>query len=185
MKNEEAIETLEAIAMVESTFSDEESKKCCEAIDLAVEALKREEACFDEPLTLEQLMEKDGEPVFVKMKTLHELTGWAIVHVDYQMQKIRLWGKLGNWLEYKPGDMEVYAYAPAHIDLDAWDPCYACKSCGNCENSRKATMERVYYSHPCHSCLEFDNFEPVSFCRYCGRPLTEKACAELEKRLRG
>ena len=44
MKNKDAIEILETMAMAESTFSDEESKKCCEAIDLAVEALKREEA---------------------------------------------------------------------------------------------------------------------------------------------
>lgn len=41
MKNNDAVEILEVMAMAESTFSDEESKKCCEAINLAVKALKR------------------------------------------------------------------------------------------------------------------------------------------------
>lgn len=78
MNRPEAIEILEAMAMAESTFSDEESKKCCEAIDLAVEALKREGASFDEPLTLEQLLEKDGEPVYIP-----EIECWALVKREH------------------------------------------------------------------------------------------------------
>ena len=55
MNRPEAIETLEAIAMAESTFSDAESKKCCEAIDLAVKALKKEQSGKQTPLSMEQL----------------------------------------------------------------------------------------------------------------------------------
>lgn len=31
----------------------------------------------------------------------------------------------------------------------------------------------------------YDNPEDLNYCPICGRPLTQKACAELEKRLRG
>ena len=81
-------------------------------------------------------------------------------------------------------DTNVPATA-AHIDREAWVPCCFCKSCGNCEEAGKVTGEKINYAHPCHSCLDCDNFNPVAFCRYCGRPITEKAWAELEKRLRG
>lgn len=48
--------------------------------------------------------------------------------------------------------------------------CEMCESCHNCwysQNSKDGT--------PCNQCVEFNKFEPVGFCRYCGRPLTEEA----------
>lgn len=80
----------------------------------------------NEPLTLEQLREMDGEPVWVEMKIFHKLTGWAIVHVDSDMEAIRLWRKCGNWIQFAADEMEVYAYQPAHIDREAWDECEYC-----------------------------------------------------------
>lgn len=64
MKKEDAIEILEAMAMAESTFSDEESKKCCEAIELAVEELKRETWFSVE----ERLPKPDSGPYWVAKK---------------------------------------------------------------------------------------------------------------------
>ena len=85
----------------------------------------------------------------------------------------------------KMDGVTFYTYPPARIDRETWEPCYACKSCGNCEEAGKATGEKINYVHPCHSCLNCDNFKPVAFCRKCGRPLTEEAWAELEKRIIG
>ncbi len=136
-----------------------------------------------EPLTMEQLREMEGQPVWVKMKTIHELTGWAIVHMDYQMEAIRLWVKGGGWIRFNIDEMEVYAYHPAHIDWKAWEPCESCISCENCKNSNVGE-----FCNPCFRCLQSDKkdgFSPVGFCRKCGRPLTDDAWAELEKRLRG
>lgn len=73
------------------------------------------------------------------------------------------------------------AYTPNHIDREAWEPCGRCKSCGNCHEAGKATGEKINYAHPCHSCLNGDNFKPVEFCRYCGRPLTEEAWASWRR----
>ena len=99
----------------------------------------------NEPLTLEQLRKMDGQPVWVKMKTIHELTGWAIVHIDYQMGAIRLWGKGGNWLRFNTGEMDVYAYPPAHIDREAWEPCgaYVPKIVTNADRIRAMSDEEL------------------------------------------
>ena len=75
------------------------------------------------------------------------------------------------------------ARKPAHIDWKAWEPCESCISCENCKNSNVGE-----FCNPCFRCLQSDKkdgFSPVGFCRKCGRPLTDDAWAELEKRLRG
>ena len=49
------------------------------------------------------------------------------------------------------------AYPPAHIDREAWEPCYSCEP----------------------QLLMMGN----NYCGNCGRPLTEEAWDELEKRM--
>lgn len=139
------------------------------------------------PLTLEQLRKMDGQPV-----RMEDLTGgtlwnqWIIFerHTDDGFIP-RGGGYFGcdsygvKWL--------AYAYPPAHIDMEAWEPCAKCVGCGNC-----------YYflydddEYPCNKCLkestdknQYPKFEPIGFCKHCGRPLTKDAWAELEKRLNG
>lgn len=77
------------------------------------------------------------------------------------------------------------AYTPAYIDREAWEPCKECRSCENCEY-----VLDYEYDEPCDRCkscldsMRRSRFEPVAFCSKCGRPLTEEAWAELEKRVR-
>lgn len=73
---------------------------------------------------------------------------------------------------------------PAHIDWKAWEPCESCISCENCKNNGDYDPYEGSYGE-CGQCYGFSNFEPSNFCRECGRPITEEAQAELEKRLRG
>lgn len=74
----------------------------------------------------------------------------------------------------------AYAYHPAHIDREAWEPC---KLCGGAKyvygyasavapNGDKGQIETEVEG-------DFD------YCPICGRPLTEEAWDALEKRLRG
>lgn len=176
MKKEDAIEILERRTTIPGDGYTWD--QIMEALNMAIQALEREEPSLGKPLTLEQLLKMDGHPVFVKMKKIHELTGWAIVHIDYKMGAIRLWGKIGNWLRYQTDDMEIYAYPPAHIDREAWKPCQ--KFRGKCAFCMWAESKR------CEVCEERDEYAALfNFCPHCGRPLTEAARAELEKRLRG
>lgn len=66
------------------------------------------------------------------------------------------------------------------IDRSKWEQCEMCVSCGNCWYAKN---DKDYV--PCNKCVEFDQFDPVGFCRACGRPLTEDDWEELEKKVFG
>lgn len=202
MTIEEALDLLEYGDWFQSVYNnlpESTANKVAEAIEALAKVVHSDHT--SEPLSLEQLREMDGKPVFVKMKTIHELTGWAIVHVDYQMGAIRLWGKTGNWLRYQTDDMEIYAYHPVHIDRKKWEPCECCREPIGAEPYAKEKYPGICdfevildggdeiavnaYNHYTPVTEEVCFSFPVSFCPKCGRPLTDQAWAELEKRLRG
>ena len=176
---------------IETIIKELETIKYCEvdtisqiqAIDFVISFIRK--YTTKKPLALNQILKMDGQPVWIERigSNSPEDREWALVFCEEKLCRtftgnIALFGCYGiGWL--------AYVYPPVHIDRETWEPCYACKSCGNCEEAGKATGEKINYAHPCHSCLNCDNFKPVAFCRKCGRPLTEEAWAELEKRLRG
>ena len=99
-----------------------------EARKMGADAL-RNTGCFrGEPLTLEQLREMDGQPVWVKVldARFNEENQWAICNAEYQMVTLKDGFKLffcgyeSNWL--------AYAYHPTHIDQKAWEPCLSASS---------------------------------------------------------
>lgn len=76
----------------------------------------------------------------------------------------------------------------AHVKFDRsrWDGCDYCKiSCGNCVYSNLDITKE-----PCKSCkMELGDSFTIGhagiYCRECGRPLTEEAWTELERRVNG
>lgn len=148
-------------------------------------------AATGEPLTLEQLREMDGKPVWVKVigKTGIRCDGWCEVEIREKdpfayvgwpgsevedIAKIEDYGK--TWA--------CYAYPSAHIDREAWEPC---EFCGKADFGEYGfEIGRSYVKIACAlGSWRFPTEEQFHFCPKCGRPLTEKAWAELEKRLRG
>ena len=160
--------------------------KLAEALEMAISALHS--ANTGDPLTLEQLLVMDGKPVYIISKRFcisewNVISGkeWITISYDGPLSgfksveegihfvngrtlSIASYGT--NWLAYR--------YHPTNIDLSQWVPFetiggtkgVACKKCGYRE-----------YQH-----VKYSQF---SFCPNCGRPMTEEARAELEKRLRG
>lgn len=128
-----------------------------------------------EPLTLEQLRGIDGQPVWVD--TGNQFSDWG--KVDFKRGKIWPFGTAEEWWDFRHyGDWVPYAYPPARIDREAWDPCQRCGS--------KCLTCAVNETRKCTSCKGWSNYLPLyKFCPKCGRPMTEEAWAELEKRLRG
>lgn len=108
------------------------------------------------PLTLEQLRGMDGQPVWMVLVDNHNSCEWMIVCAKEKCCEGKTYivdfSNIGNlWL--------AYAYPPAHIDREAWEPCTEC-------GPNELIMGDRY-------------------CCECGRPLTPEAWAELERRFRG
>lgn len=64
------------------------------------------------------------------------------------------------------------------IDRKKWEPCHSCDS--------KCLTCMINETDKCRRCKDYKYYLPLyQFCPKCGRPLTDEAWDELEKRLRG
>ena len=154
-----------------------------EIMETCLEAVRGHGA---EPLTIEQLREMDGKPVWVKVldTRFNEENQWAICNAEYEMVTMKDGFKLffcGYELNWR-----AYAYPPAHIDREAWEPCgEMCRNnCATCDHNADELFGDADYCKDCH---RYSKWEPSihKYCERCGRPRTPDAWAELEKRLRG
>lgn len=143
----------------------------------------------NKPLTLEQLREMDGKPVWIENIKEPSKSEWKLCHQghgDYlifqggylQGFKLEEYGK--NWLKEYGKTWFAYAYPPAHIDREVWKPCKACTGCASCRHSLASGSDS---KSACFWCDNHNRYKPRSFCPECGRPLTEEAWEELEKRV--
>ena len=206
MEKVDAIYTLERLAHTEAKWPGTE--ETLEALDMAVKVLRLiatvdhfpdstkmiHDSYFVDtnkmvPLTLEQLREKVGQPVVIKYSYGGPYT-FVIVDVRYVphlgADKIRLVFPDGyitvNERDYGTY-FTTYAYPPAHIDREAWEPCGACKNGEITIHVPEFRAMAVCNQHMDHEA--FDLTLRLKFCPWCGRPLTLEAWDELEQRLRG
>ena len=128
----------------------------------------------NEPLTLEQLREMDGQPVYCG-----DRKEWGIIHIDPDgpWANVPFFRGVYCDLDVQHNGPTLYAYPPAHIDREAW------KSCKLCEKYK--VFQFNAWEKPEMSLGNIDCMGTSLFCPHCGRPLTEQAWDELEKRLRG
>lgn len=139
-----------------------------------------------DPLTLEQLRGMDGKPVWIMESPDWGHWEFSEDAEDYILDRDPdLYGLTYPDPEGKAGLHKLgwiaYAYPPVHIDREAWEPCYFCKTeqCFNCRHDDLSLTDE-----PCNSCVG-DKWEPqYKFCPKCGRPFMTEAWAMLEKRLR-
>ena len=175
MKIEKVIKQLESIAdhtrsMAASPDADEIWKEDSDALEFAITALRSMQEA-GEPLSLEQLKQMDGKPVFIP-----EINCWALITKDVFVMLFTFPdGEKCSANDWYQSVGPVYAYPPAHIDRRAWtaewvpttddDGCVWLK-CSACEYD----LDSMEESNP--------------FCPSCGRAMTEEAWAELERRVR-
>ena len=82
----------------------------------------------------------------------------------------------------------AYAYPPAHIDLEAWEPCELCGRLGEVDPCYKDGCFKENAPKCDFRCDKFLDWradkrrlDGAMFCPKCGRPLTPEARAMLEK----
>ena len=96
----------------------------------------------------------------------------------------------------------AYAYSPIHIDREAWEPCEYCNGKTNLYQHTHTTklfmntfgeaailitkcMACPPYADCCMNGISVNSAFKINFCPNCGRPLTEEAWQEFEKKVRG
>lgn len=158
----------------------------------------------NEPLTWEELKEMAGEPVYIVepkksisswmlIDEVDEKSMWCVVETGSCYRNFyKTYGK--TWL--------AYAYPPAHIDREAWEPCEYCNGKINLYQHTHTTklfmntfreaatlvtecMACPPYADCCMNGISANSAFKINFCPNCGRPLTEESWEELEKRVRG
>ena len=135
------------------------------------------------PLTLEELRDMVGKPVWVETKRRKE---WCIlwgyhgpeVYGRAMIFTTRTGGKNQLLFEGYGKTWLAYATDPTSLDRSAWKPCQSCESkCRTCLRNETGR---------CNKCNNYDCYYPINnFCAYCGRPLTDAAWDMLERRLAG
>lgn len=181
MKIEEVIKQLESVldhtrSMAASPDADDIWRKDIDALKFALTALRfMPEA--GELLTLEQLREMDGKPVWVvPLKKEDWDSHWDVMKHGCAIAESKT--KPGKTYFLYEDSYRIrwcaYPYPPAHIDRSEWtaewvpmtddDGCVWLE-CSTCEYN----LDSLEESHP--------------FCPSCGRAMTEEAWAELERRL--
>lgn len=153
-----------------------------EKLENCTDQLERMEACLRvgndpgcEPLTLEQLRAmKKPTPVWMESKK-KTIEGWGGYWCLCARGHIITPGLISMYADKMDG-VEFYAYPPViHIDREAWKPCGVCGKADGAISANYCTEDVQGFTITNHTVKS-------RFCPKCGRPLTEEAWAELEKR---
>lgn len=189
MKIEKVIKQLESIldhtrSMAASPDADEIWKEDSDALEFALTALRSMPEAGEYhlrdgtkmvPLSLEQLKQMNGKPVWGKSLINEKPGEWFILRV---VNMSKTWFIACAGAEQGFGDKDTYGktwlaypYPPAHIDRSKWEKCELC----SLTDGKPAS--RLILAETCNG--------EAKYCPRCGRPLTEEAWAELERRLRG
>lgn len=158
---------VDRLAAIEDILGDVYDLDCLSAMIDIIRSAR-----LGEPLTIEQMRHMDGLPVFVEWKDGRIPPRWYIVGDSaWNMMEFDGFDGYGDWFAYE--------YPPsACIDWSKWEPCELCE-CRTLDSFGIKDSE-IILSHSFYTTVN-DRFQ---FCPKCGRPLTEEARGDLEKRLR-
>lgn len=169
MTNEQAIEALRLGCQFTIIGDAEKVTDFMKGLSVAISVLSPTHA--GELLIPDQLQRMNGQPVLVEWQDGRIPPRWYIVGDSaWNMMGFDTFKDYGDWLAYK--------YPPVRIDRSKWEPCELCEC--RTLNFFGIKDSEIILSHSFYTTVN-DRFQ---FCPKCGRPLTEEAWGELEKRLR-
>ena len=141
------------------------------------------------PLTLEQLRQMDGQPVWIEDVGCFGLVSVADIGAFKGVPYVRFCKSVDSFkhnVEYR--GLKLYACKP--IDFDKWEPCELCIRFGETDPCYKDMCFKINAPNCGYACGKFLKWKPAQarlqdskFCPECGRPLTQDARALLEKRI--
>lgn len=159
-----------------------------EAKKMGADAL-RNTGCFrGDPLTLEQLREMNGQPVWIAEAPywghweLSEDAEDYILDRDPDLYGLTYPGPDGKGGVHKLGWL-AYACPPAHIDREVWTAEWV--EDGDCHHKPYRVRDIAKWKkYKCSKCgYKAGRRNSQNYCPSCGRAMTPEAWAELEKRI--
>lgn len=181
MTNEKALYLLEHgdwFQAVYNNLPESTAEQIAEAINTVAKTVRF--TFYGDPLTLEQLRNMDGKPVWIV-----ESPDWGHWELsedaeDYILDRdTDLYGLTYPDPDGKAGLHKLgwiaYAYPPSHIDREAWTAEWLSEDVGEdirCQCSKCGYPVSYFWGK-------------TAFCPGCGRAMTPEAWAELEKRMGG
>ena len=149
----------------------------------------------NKPLTLGQLKQMNGQPVWWWNKSQKPTVTICLfdrfskephfVSYDFVVEdstKISKYSLIRRW-GYLPYASDPTAQQPAHIDREKWGGSWEGEADGYADG------ELVYDTWKCSGCGHTEETDDPNwlpdFCPDCGRAMTDKAWAELERRVFG
>lgn len=139
------------------------------------------------PLTLEELRDMSGKPVWIERNDPPNDGKWDLVdYADTEHPDKTLYTKNGVTYSEYGKYFTAYAVEPPRLDRSAWEPCEHCKP------SKNPLDRWGHHQFPIDGneiyCYDTDDgweCEEINFCPWCGRPLTDAAWEMLGERLEG
>lgn len=133
------------------------------------------------PLTLEELRDMPGKPVWIERNDPPHDGKWDLVdYADTEHPDKTLYTKSGVTYSEYGKYFTAYAYEPPRLDRSAWEPCGACKTEKIIIHVPAFKAMAVCNQHMDHGA--FDLTLHLNFCPYCGRPMTDAAWDMWERR---
>lgn len=139
-----------------------------------------------EPLTIEQLREMNGQPVWVQTPGIERYGRWVIVAgVDTENGQQTLYCREDYTCRNYGITWLAYAYPPAHIDREAWAAEW--EESGECNHKPYRVRDAAKWKkYKCSKCgYKAGRLNSQNYCPSCGRAMNPESLAILEKRLRG
>lgn len=136
-----------------------------------------------EPLTMEQLREMDGQPVWVQTPGIEKYGRWAIV-AGVNIEDKVLYCQ-GDYTCRDYGRVWIaYGYPTAHIDWEAWSAEW--EEDGECNHKPYRVRDaEKWKKYKCSKCgYKAGRRTSQKYCPSCGRAMTPGARDELKKRIR-
>lgn len=137
------------------------------------------------PLTLEELRDMSGKPVWIERNDPPNDGKWDLVdYADTEHPDKTLYTKNGVTYSEYGKYFTAYAVEPPRLDRSAWEPCEFCEKADFGEFGFE--ISKHYAKIVCAlGAWRFPKNERFNFCPKCGRPLTDAAWEMMEKRLEG
>lgn len=153
-----------------------------EVMETCLEAVRGHD---NKPLTMEQLLKIDSQPVWVEDLKNHDRSAWRLIYWDRGKCLVLIAKSYDGYILEEYGQTWLaYAYPPVPIDREVWTAEW--EEDGECDHKPYRVRDaEKWKKYKCSKCgYKAGRRTSQKYCPSCGRAMTPEARDELKKRIR-